>query len=431
MNRPAHRRPAPATNPWPLVTLAMAFALASSARGQATEPAPAARLAAARAAIRETEDASEVARKRPQASRDQAEVDRTHAAFVAALQAGRKIARDIFKTEPSTDAGLDACDLILTGQFQSLEATDAMQAVARFHAGNPRIGPLVARSAYYNPCPGLGSYDAVGVLLDAVEKKNTDRVVLGQAALGRARRALTVHQVADNVAMLVAADGPAEYKRSVIALSQSQTHSTLDVERTSAEAIAAFDQVIKLYGDVPDLHRIVPLPTPESLADDALPQRYELQHLRIGLPAPEIEGVDLNGRPFKLSDFRGKAVLLFYWASWCGPCMAAVPHERELAERFAGRPFALVGVNADEDRDHGLAVATKERVAGRSFWNGPDGSDGPIAKAWNVRSWPTNFLIDAAGTIRFKGLGEKDLDAAIEKLVAEAKQSPGAVHQAQ
>ena len=56
----------------------------------------------------------------------------------------------------------------------------------------------------------------------------------------------------------------------------------------------------------------------------------------------------------------GKVVVLVFWGSWCGPCMAAVPHERQLVERFKGRPFVVVGVNSDEDREKALRVVAIE-----------------------------------------------------------------------
>ncbi len=55
-------------------------------------------------------------------------------------------------------------------------------------------------------------------------------------------------------------------------------------------------------------------------------------NLVVGKPAPEIEGADMDGKPFKLSDYKGKVVVLVFWGTWCGPCMAQVPHERELVQ---------------------------------------------------------------------------------------------------
>ena len=70
-----------------------------------------------------------------------------------------------------------------------------------------------------------------------------------------------------------------------------------------------------------------------TLGQEAEARLDELLNLAVGKPAPEIEGVDLDGKPSKLSDYRGKVVVLVFWGSWCGPCMEQVPHERDLAER--------------------------------------------------------------------------------------------------
>lgn len=102
------------------------------------------------------------------------------------------------------------------------------------------------------------------------------------------------------------------------------------------------------------------------------------------------------------------------------------PHERSLVKTLADKPFALVGVNSDTDLDELKKTLKEENITWRSFWNGPNGTGGPISKEWNVRGWPTLVLIDHKGVIRHKYLGspgDKVLDEAIEKLVAEAEKA--------
>ncbi len=102
--------------------------------------------------------------------------------------------------------------------------------------------------------------------------------------------------------------------------------------------------------------------------------------------------------------------------------MRLIPHERELAKRHAGRPFALVGVNGDDDRDHAKAVSRDAGVTWRSWWDG--GKDGKLAAAWNVRGWPTVYVIDHRGVIRHNNLRGTDLDEPLAKLVAAAEAKP-------
>jgi hypothetical protein len=99
------------------------------------------------------------------------------------------------------------------------------------------------------------------------------------------------------------------------------------------------------------------------------------------------------------------------------------PHERSLVKNLDGRPFSIVGVNSDKDREKIKDVIKKEDITWRSFWNG-GGISGPISTKWHVRGWPSMFILDHKGVIRYKYLGypgEKSLDQAIEELVKEAE----------
>ena len=95
------------------------------------------------------------------------------------------------------------------------------------------------------------------------------------------------------------------------------------------------------------------------------------------------------------------------------------PHERSLVKKLADKPFVILGINSDSDRDEIKKVIEKEEITWRSFWNGPKGTAGPISTAWNVRGWPTIYVIDPKGVIRFKDVREKQLDEAVDQLLGE------------
>src|SRR6266487_4177122 len=94
------------------------------------------------------------------------------------------------------------------------------------------------------------------------------------------------------------------------------------------------------------------------------------------------------------------------------------PHERSLVKRLAGKPFALLGVNSDKDRAELKKVLTKENITWRSFWDGGN-TQGPIAGRWNVSAWPTVYVLDPKGVIRFKDVSDKQLDEAVDFLLKE------------
>ena len=82
--------------------------------------------------------------------------------------------------------------------------------------------------------------------------------------------------------------------------------------------------------------------------------------------------------------------------------MAAVPEHAALLKRMEGKPFAVVGVNSDADKSGADKIGKDKGITWQSWWDGGS-TDGPIASRWNVDGWPTLYLIDAKGTIRFKG----------------------------
>ena len=95
---------------------------------------------------------------------------------------------------------------------------------------------------------------------------------------------------------------------------------------------------------------------------------------------------------------------------------------------MAGRPFALLGVNTDEDRQAIKAVIAKQQLNWRSWWDGGS-MEGPIVTKWQIANWPTIYLIDDKGVIRHivdqgGGVEFEPIDAAIEKLVKAAEKKP-------
>jgi thiol-disulfide isomerase/thioredoxin len=173
----------------------------------------------------------------------------------------------------------------------------------------------------------------------------------------------------------------------------------------------------------------------KTLGDRASQRLFALEHLSIGAQAPEMEGFDLEGRPLKLSDFRGKVVLISFWFTGCGPCMGMLPQEKQLVEDLRGKPFQMLSVCNDPKVETGKATVSENGVTWPNWFDGApwetedvksettdSGSKtaGAISKQWNVRGWPTIYVLDEKGVIRAKHLRGEGLDAMVHRLVAAA-----------
>lgn len=187
-----------------------------------------------------------------------------------------------------------------------------------------------------------------------------------------------------------------------------------EIEANNRKALSFFDSVIAQYGDLKHWQG--------TLRQAALKNIKEIRERSIGKSIPEVQGMNVDGQKIKLSDYHDKVVLLDFWGTWCPPCMLMVPHERSLLSRLEGRPFAIVGVNADKDRDLYRKVCRKMGITWPSFFEGDVG--GPIAGQFNLYNYPTVYLIDHRGVIRRKYREPPDegaLDRAVDRLVSEAE----------
>ena len=144
----------------------------------------------------------------------------------------------------------------------------------------------------------------------------------------------------------------------------------------------------------------------------------EIRLLKVGKIIPEVSAETLEGKKQTISDFRGRVVVVDVWTTWCGPCKAMIPHQREMVKKLQGRPFELLSVSCDEEKNTLTEFLQKNEMGWKHWWAGRGGE---FSKMLNISFYPTIYVIDARGTIRYKNIRGEELEKAIESLLQEVK----------
>ncbi len=141
----------------------------------------------------------------------------------------------------------------------------------------------------------------------------------------------------------------------------------------------------------------------------------------VGKPAKDFEVIELKGEALSLADYRGKVVLLDFWATWCGPCLNEMPHVKKTYATYRDQDFQIIGISLDRGKPPLEAYLAQEEIAWPQYLD----AGGKIATLYNVRAIPSTFLIDGEGIVRKTNLRGGALEKAVAALVKEntAKQA--------
>ena len=100
-----------------------------------------------------------------------------------------------------------------------------------------------------------------------------------------------------------------------------------------------------------------------------------------------------------------------------------LPHEKALVERLKDKPFALLGINSDGDAEEVNEMLAEQGITWRQAIDGS--TEGPLATRWNVNGWPTIYVLDAEGKIRFRDVRDEEMEKAVNELLAELENKKG------
>lgn len=141
---------------------------------------------------------------------------------------------------------------------------------------------------------------------------------------------------------------------------------------------------------------------------------------RPATPAPELNARGLDGTRHTLADYRGKVVMLNFWAAWCPPCLREMPSMERLRLKMTGRPLSIVAVDSAETANEVNAFLSRMQLGFPILLD----QDGSNTRRWKVFALPTTFLLDADGRVRHVLTGPTEWDEGealeiIESLLAE------------
>jgi peroxiredoxin len=276
----------------------------------------------------------------------------------------------VMNYEPASPSGFGAALWILTNSPDGADVQKAADVILQSHIQSPEMGRLIEVLERMRPA-------CTSNLLQSVLNHNPDAKLRGKACMALA-----------------------ELRKEAASYGTNKL--------ATAEAEKLYERVIAEFGQLPSERGY-------TFAELAKPLLAEIRQLWIGKSAPAISGQDLDGHSMKLSDYRGKVVVLLFWYSKFD--IGESHNYRRLVGQMKGKPFALLGIYTDRDGEEAKAVAEEQGMNWPSF---QDGRDGPICNDYHINAFPTIFVLDRKGVIRYRGLYHCDQVAvAVEKLLKE------------
>lgn len=139
--------------------------------------------------------------------------------------------------------------------------------------------------------------------------------------------------------------------------------------------------------------------------------------LKIGTKLPDFSEKDIAGKSFSLANYKGKVVLLDFWATWCGPCRAELPNVLDAYKQYHGRGFEIMGVSLDKEKSKLDEFTKSNNMSWQQYFDG-EGWGNKLAQQFGISSIPATFLLDRNGVIIAKDLRGEQLSEAIAKALA-------------
>ncbi|MDB5141432.1 MAG: hypothetical protein JWQ66_145 [Mucilaginibacter sp.] len=184
--------------------------------------------------------------------------------------------------------------------------------------------------------------------------------------------------------------------------------TALDQNKYESQMVAYADAIKGNFKDNPAVQRFIKA-------------MNEVEPISVGHKAPDFTITGLDGKPVKLSDYKGKYVLVDFWASWCAPCRQENPNVVKQYGIYKSKGLNILGISLDVDKDKWQQAVNQDKLS----WNHASdlkNFDGPTEKLYHIQAIPSNFMIDPQGNIIAKNITGGDLEEFLNKTFNKSQQ---------
>ncbi len=187
----------------------------------------------------------------------------------------------------------------------------------------------------------------------------------------------------------------------------------LQIIQDMDRATALFEQLTKEFPGTRPAHEAAQM----LVGMESQREQLKIQAaLKIGAKFPDFDVKDLTGAPLSVARFKGKAVLIDFWATWCGPCIAELPAVLAAYSRYKDKGFEIIGISLDRDEATLKRFITDRKMTWPQYFDGQEWQS-PLAAKYGVNAIPATYLLDGEGRIVAKNLRGPALEQELARLL--------------